>query len=106
MVYISNSIGLLRIFEPNGKKNITYLNISFTTFRLSPVNGQQKSRKSNFTKFGIAKDVFLLVTFGLVLATMDVYSDVALSYQFFTVNTTDYYRGTSTAPSSGVIVSY
>ena len=70
---------------------------------------QQKRRKSSFkvtvTKFGIAKDILCLVAFGLVLATVDVYSDVALSYQFYTVNTTDYHRGTATAPSSGQTVS-
>ena len=70
---------------------------------------QQKRRKSSFkvtvTKFGTAKDILCLVAFGLVLATVDVYSDVALSYQFYTVNTTDYHRGTATAPSSGEIVS-
>ena len=36
---------------------------------------------------------------------MDVYSDIALSYQFYTVNTTDYHRSTATAPSSGQTVS-
>ena len=70
---------------------------------------QQKRRKSSFkvtvTNFGIAKDILCLVAFGLVLATVDVYSDIALSYQFYTVNTTDYYRGTATAPSSGQTVS-
>ena len=68
---------------------------------------QQKRRKSSFkvTNFGIAKDILCLVAFGLVLATVDVYSDVALSYQFYTLNTTDYHRGTATAPSSGQIVS-
>ena len=70
---------------------------------------QQRNRKSSFkvtiTKFDIAKDILCLVAFGLVLATVDVYSDVALSYQFYTVNTTDYRRGTATAPSSGEIVS-
>ena len=71
---------------------------------------QQRNQKSSFkgtdTKFGIAKDILCLVAFGLVLATVDVYSDVALSYQFYTVNTTHYQRGTATAPSSGEIVSY
>ena len=70
---------------------------------------QQKRRKSSFkvtvTNLGIAKDILCLVAFGLVLATVDVYSDVALSYQFYTVNTTDYHRGTATAPSSGQTVS-
>ena len=68
---------------------------------------QQKRRKSSFkvTNFGIAKDILCLVAFGLVLATVDVYSDVALSYQFYTVNTTDYHRSTATAPSSGQTVS-
>ena len=67
---------------------------------------QHKRRKSSFkvTNFGIAKDILCLVAFGLVLATVDVYSDVALSYQFYTVNTTDYHRGTATAPSSGQTV--
>ena len=70
---------------------------------------QQRNRKSSFkvtvTKFAIAKEILGLVAFGLVLATVDVYSDVALSYQFYTVNTTDYQRGNATAPSSGEIVS-
>ena len=68
---------------------------------------QHKRRKSSFkvTNFGIAKDILCLVAFGLVLATVDVYSDVALSYQFYTVNTTDYHRSTATAPSSGQTVS-
>ena len=68
---------------------------------------QQKRRKSSFkvTNFNIAKDILCLVAFGLVLATVDVYSDIALSYQFYTVNTTDYHRSTATAPSSGQTVS-
>ena len=60
-------------------------------FRPSPVNGvKSKKRKSCFKVqyFGIAKEVVPLVAFGLVLATVDVYSDLALSYQFFSVNTT------------------
>ena len=64
-----------------------------SNFRPSPVNGvQSKQRKSCFkvisSNFGIAKEVLPLVAFGLVLATVDVYSDLALSYQFFSVNTT------------------
>ena len=68
---------------------------------------QQKRRKLSFkvTNFGIAKDILCLVAFGLVLATVDVYSDIALSYQFYTVNTTDFHRGSATAPSSGQTVS-
>ena len=65
----------------------------------------QSTRKSSFkvtfTKFGIAKEILPLVAFGLILATVDVYSDVALSYQFFTVNKEDYIRGTETSKSSG-----
>ena len=51
---------------------------------------QSKHRKScfKFQCFGIAKEVLPLVAFGLVLATVDVYSDLALSYQFFSVETT------------------
>ena len=57
------------------------------------------------SKFALAREVVSFVAFGVVLATVDVYSDIALSYQFFTVKTLDFVRGTATAKSSFTIVS-
>ena len=61
--------------------------------------------KAIVSKFTLAREVVSLVAFGVVLATVDVYSDIALSYQFFTVKTLDFVRGTATAKSSFAIVS-
>ena len=43
-----------------------------------------------FTNFGFVKEIFLLVSFGIVLPTVDVYSDGALITQLYTGTPTEF----------------
>ena len=49
----------------------------------SPLTSKKISKvQTEFTTFGLIKETALLIAFGMVLPTLDVYFDVALIYQF------------------------